>query len=94
MGKKSTKRKAATAAAANARPQIYYRIHTLLETVREIAQHEDQLCCLMHEIKSKNSLSPSVSRELRSLLEEMAPADYDHNLSAVWLSLEGEHSTR
>lgn len=89
MGKKRAKRKANITAPAR-KPQIYYCMHSLLHTVRAIAQHEDQLCCLLQEIKTTGAVSPALTHELRELLQEMAPAAYDADLAGVWLALEAE----
>lgn len=70
-----------------ARPAAFYHLHDLLHTVRSISQHEDDLCCLLHELDHPGALPPEVSLDLQSLLTQMAAANYEADLSAVWRSL-------
>lgn len=72
---------------ASPKPPAFYRLHNLLHTVRFIAQHEDDLCCLFTEIGSSGEVTPAASEELRTLLEQMSAIDYQNDLNAVWRSL-------
>ena len=64
-------------------PQLYYRAHALLNTVRCIAQHEDRLCILLHEMKRRGTVGAAMSKELRTLLGEMPAEEYAVDLRAV-----------
>ncbi len=57
-------------------PEIYYSLHTLLETIRVIKIYEDPLCTLLHDIRTTGGASSEVERELQSLLDEMPSAAY------------------
>ncbi len=75
-------------------PVAYYRMNALLHTIRCIAQHEDHLCTLMHEIKEAGHLGAEVSEELGVLLAELPAHDYLDDLSAAQtlLAVEGASS--
>ncbi len=79
MGKTT---KAATPPAP-AQSAIYYRLHTLLETIRVIKVYEDPLCTLLHAIRTAGSASGEVEHELGLLLEEMPAAAYAAELNDV-----------
>ena len=64
-------------------PTVYRRLHTLLQTVRCIAQYEDVLCEITHEMKQSSELSPRLSRELDEILDKMPSHVYVSDLNAV-----------
>lgn len=64
-------------------PELYYRAHTLLTTVRSIAQHEDRLCILLHEMKRQGTMRVGLAKELRLLVEEMPAEEYAMELRAL-----------
>ena len=64
-------------------PAAYGRLHTLLHTVRCIAQYEDVLCEITHEMKQSSELSPRLSRELDEILDKMPSHVYVSDLNAV-----------
>lgn len=64
-------------------PELYYRGHALLNTVRCIAQHEDRLCVLLHEIKRRGTVGAATAKELRKLLEEMPAEEYAVDLRSL-----------
>lgn len=64
-------------------PEAYYRLNTLLHTVRCIAQHQDRLSMLMHEIKHSGQLGTAESEELGILLAELPSQDYLDDLRAT-----------
>ena len=64
-------------------PTAYGRLHTLLHTVRCIAQYEDVLCEITHEMKQSSELSPRLSRELDEILDKIPSHAYVSDLNAV-----------
>ena len=64
-------------------PTAYGRLHTLLHTVRCIAQYEDVLCEITHEMKQSSKLSPRLSRELYAILDKIPSHAYVSDLNAV-----------
>ena len=56
--------------AANMHP-AYYHLHALLQTVRQLGTHEDEICSLLSELQHKNKPSAALRRELDSLLAEL-----------------------
>ena len=62
---------------------LYYKLHTLLETIRVIKVYEDPLCTLLHAIQTAGKATPEVEQELRSLLEEMPAEAYPLELHSV-----------
>ena len=69
-------------AAGNQQPPVFYRLHALLHTIRAIEGYEDQLCTLLHDIKSTGEVNTTVQQELLDLLEEM-PTEYQDELNAI-----------
>jgi hypothetical protein len=67
--------------------QVYARIHELLYTLRAIAQREDQLCILMHHLRTSGKLSTSLTAELHEILDEIPTQEYVHDLQALRESL-------
>ena len=70
-------------------PAIFYRLNTLLHTVRSIAEFEDHLCTILHEIKATGAASVSLSHELAEVLEDMPSTDFTHELQALRAVLDG-----
>lgn len=69
-------------------PEVFYRINTLLYTLRAIAQREDQLCMLMHHLRTSGRLSAGLAAELHEILEEIPAQEYLHDLHALQASLD------
>ena len=65
----------------------YGRLHTLLHTVRCIAQHEDALCELSHEVQQSGQLSEETKVALDALLKKIPSHEYAHDLDAVTVLL-------
>lgn len=80
-------------AAAERQPPVFYRINSLLRVMRVIEQHEEQLCTLMHDIKSSGAVSVGVAAELRTILEEMPSSEYREDLQAVKEALDAVSPT-
>lgn len=67
--------------------QLTLRLHTLLHTVRAIAQVEDELCTLLHEVERTGTLTPEANAELHALLNKLPTHEYTDDLEAVRSSL-------
>ncbi len=65
----------------------YGRLDALLHSVRCIAQYEDALCELSHEVKRTGRLSEETKVELDALLKKIPSQDYVHDLDAVTVLL-------
>ncbi len=87
-GKKAPAKKAKKAVGEQ-HPQVYYRLHALLHTVRVIGQYEDQLCTLLHEMKSTGAVDRKLHRELLGILDEMPSLAYQADLQTVRAELGG-----
>ncbi len=81
--KKTLPVKARTRTAPDEPSSPYGRLHTLLHTVRCIAQHEDALCELSHDVKQSGSFSEETKAALDALLKKLPAQDYVHDLEAV-----------
>jgi hypothetical protein len=69
-------------------PQVFYRINSLLHTLRSIAQREDQLCILMHHLRTSGKLNATLSAELHEILDEIPAEEYMHDLECLREALE------
>jgi hypothetical protein len=90
--KKTTSAHRQTRPASVKSPSAYHRLDALLHTMRCIAQYEDALCELSHEVKWTGDLSPEISDELREILETIPSHDYVLDLDAVRVILIEPHT--
>lgn len=51
--------------------------------MRCIAQHEDQLCSLLHDARKTGRLNTALRRELQAILAELPAEEYTDDLHAV-----------
>ncbi len=65
------------------------RLDALLHTVRCIAQYEDALCELSHEVRHTGILSDETKLTLDVLLKKIPSQEYVHDLDAVTVLLAG-----
>lgn len=86
MAAKPSTKKAGTTVAQP--PEVFYRINSLLYTLRAIAQREDQLCVLMHHMRTSGKLNAILATELHEILEEIPAHAYLDDLEALRTSLE------
>ena len=70
-------------------PALFYRLNTLLHLVRNIAHYEEQLCTILHEIKTTGAPNAALSQELAEVLDDMPSTDYAQELQTVRAVLEG-----
>lgn len=81
--------KKSSSSAPGKRPQAgksslaYQRLYALLHTVRCIAQYEDVLCELTHELKTSGELTPAATAELRRILEKIPSDDFVADVDGV-----------
>lgn len=64
------------------------RLDTLLHTIRCIAQHEDELCGLLHEARSSGKLSPDSAADLQHILDALPAEEYAWQLHALEIDLD------
>ena len=81
--KKTTAAHRRTQPGAVPSPSAYHRLDALLHTMRCIAQHEDALCELSHELKQAGDLSPEIRDEFRDLLDKIPSQEFVLDLDAV-----------
>jgi hypothetical protein len=58
-------------------------LHGLLSSIRCIAQHEDALCELLHELRHQSAPFTSITTELLALLDDLPSHDYLDDIEAV-----------
>ncbi len=62
-------------------------LRSLLHTVRCIAQHEDALCTVLHNLRNHPENSTELAVELQTLLDELPSRDYAYDLDALLRAL-------
>ncbi len=83
MAMKSVSPKTGAREAVLKPPSPFGRLDALLHSVRCIAQYEDALCELSHEVKQSGRLSRQTRGVLDALLKKLPAQDYVHDLDAV-----------
>ncbi len=63
--------------------ELEHSLNALLHTMRCIAQHEDELCTLLHDARKRTRPTRALLRELASILTELPDEDYVDDLHAV-----------
>lgn len=81
--KKAIAKKITPKAAKQEYLQVVYRIDALLHTMRAIERREEQLCTIMHAIKTAKGMNSALNLELQQLLEELPARAYQADLDAV-----------
>lgn len=74
--------KEAAGSSAGTRSPLYYRLNTLLHTLRVVAGYEDQLCTLLHALRGEVEPSAALRKELRAALDELPATDLKAELDA------------
>ncbi len=67
---------------------VVHKLHALLHTMRAIEGHEEHLCSLMHHIQTTGQITPTITRELRLLLDRLPSLAYQADLDALQKSLD------
>lgn len=62
---------------------LTHRLDALLHTMRCIAQHEDQLCTLLHDARKTGRITAALRRDLSVILAELPAEEYTEDLHAV-----------
>lgn len=62
---------------------LTHQLDALLHTMRTIAQHEDELCTLVHDLRSRGKVSKALRRELQTLLAALPAHEYTDDLHAA-----------
>jgi hypothetical protein len=84
------KKKSLSPASRIPTPSPLHRIETLLHTMRCIAQYEDILCELSHEIRTVGGLTREVSAELRNVVDMLPLHDYVNDVESLRVLLKIE----
>ncbi len=82
MTKKRTSAKRETRQSVQ-QSSAYHRLNALLHTMRRIAQYEDALCELSHQLKGASALPAEADEELRDILEKIPSHDYLVDLESM-----------
>ncbi len=76
---------------ADTRPErlpAYHHLHAMLQTIRQLASHEDEICALLTELQHTPSLTAGMRRELEALLGELPLRTLAAEAEQVSLSLQ------
>ena len=70
-------------------PPAYCHLHALLETIRSLQSHEDDLCTILAEIRRRGTISPRLERQVETLLDELPAVRLHAEMDACFAALEG-----
>ncbi|MGI4758863.1 MAG: hypothetical protein ACRYGF_18690 [Janthinobacterium lividum] len=62
---------------------LTHGLESLLHTMRSIAQHEDELCTLLHDARRTGKISAPLLRELKVVLDALPAEEYTSELQAI-----------
>ena len=68
-------------------PEVYYPLHSLLHTLRELQAHEDQLCTLLTEMQRTGKVTARIRSELSAFLTSFPAASLDQEVRAIFYAL-------
>ena len=94
------KKLAVEAATSKSRPvtglksdqNVVHHMQSLLHTMRCIEQHEEQLCTLMHAIRTGGMVEETTAQVLRSLLDDLPAQAYESDLNRLFAALDAQAS--
>ena len=69
-------------------PAAYYQVHALLQTLRALQCHEEDLCALLAEIQRSGKVGAGVRRELVKVLHSVPAMSLHAELDACFAALE------
>ena len=72
-----------TETAQRGMPDVYYPLHSLLHTLRQMEAHHDRICTLLTDIQRSGKVSSSLRRELTTLLDTIPCASLEQELNAL-----------
>jgi hypothetical protein len=87
----ATRKKPCVEATATARPglpPVYYRLHALLESIRSLQSHEDELCTTLAEIQRSGRTGVRLQREIEVLLHGLPAMRLHAEMDACFAALE------
>ena len=73
---------------SRAMPEVYYPLHSLLHTLRQLEQHEDQLCTLLTELQRTGKVTARVRSELSAFLTSFPAASLEQEVRAIFYALD------
>lgn len=74
-------------APSRAMPEVYYPLHSLLHTLRELEAHEDQLCTLLTELQRTGRMTARVRNDLSAFLTSFPAASLEQEVRAIFYAL-------
>jgi hypothetical protein len=69
-------------------PPAYYQAYALLQTLRALESHEDELCALLAEIHRNRKLGVRARRQLTELLHTLPAMSLHAEIEALFSTLE------
>ena len=69
-------------------PPVYYQLHALLQSIRALQCHEDEICALLHQIQRTGRLTSGVQREIALLLRALPTTSLEAELQAVYAAVD------
>ena len=88
MATKKKPCKEATATPQRGLPPAYYHLHSLLQTVRSLQCHEDDLCALLHNIQRSGRIGANLRRDITELLNNLPAASLEAEIQAAYSAVE------
>ena len=85
---KSRPAKTASASTHIQLPDAYHQLHSLLDTIRTLAAHEDDICTLLAAIMSTGTLDGGMRRDLTKLLGSLPTECLKQELDALQFILQ------
>ena len=77
-----------TETAQKGMPEVYYPLHSLLHTLRELEAQQDHICTLLTDIQRSGKVSASLRREVAALLHEIPTASLQQEVHAISTALD------
>lgn len=71
-------------------PPVYYQLHSLLHTLHSFAEHEEEICSLLSEIKRSGKVGARVRKELSAALDALPVHALQTDFDASWQALDDE----
>jgi hypothetical protein len=87
----ATRKKPCTEAIVTARiglPPVYYRLHALLESIRSLQSHEDELCTMLAGMQRSGRIGPRLERQIEALLHDLPALRLNAEMDACFAALE------
>ena len=73
---------------SRAMPEVYYPLHSLLQTLRELEAHENQLCTLLTELQRTGKITARVRSDLSAFLTSFPAASLEQEVRAIFYALD------